>query len=98
MNKETLTSKVATNLNVSRRKASLAVDAVLQEICNGIQEEGEVSIRDFGKFYYRTMARKGGINPKTQEKIIIPEHKRIAFKIGRSLKTIMDAKNNGNNE
>jgi DNA-binding protein HU-beta len=46
----------------------------------------EVSVYKFGKFSKRLVKAKEGVNPQTQEKIIIPEHYSPKFSFSKTIK------------
>lgn len=59
-------------------------DAVLSFIKQRSIADGKLSITDFGVFEIKTCASRNGVNPKTQEKIVIPERKKIKFSPARA--------------
>jgi DNA-binding protein HU-beta len=86
MLKKDLVDRIAASANLSKRQASDAIDALLEAIEESLKNGEPVLLTGFGKFEVRTRAARTGINPKTLEKINLPETKVPAFKAGKSLK------------
>jgi len=88
----TLTSKsdliaaVASDLGLSKAKATEAVDAVLSNIAS-LARGGRLTIRGFGKFETRTYkartVRSGVLGAGNS--VEVPERTRIVFKAGKDL-------------
>jgi DNA-binding protein HU-beta len=81
-----LIAKVAETTELSRAKATEAVEAVLAAIGSGLKESGEVRLVGFGTF--ETVARKAstGRNPRTGEPLQIAASTSVKFKPGKALK------------
>ena len=62
------------------------VDAVFEAIEDAVSEGKKVQIKDFGTFKPVTVAERQGRNPRTQEEITIPAHKKIVFSPGKGFK------------
>ena len=55
------------------------IDAVFESIEELVSKGDRVQIKDFGTFKPVAVAERQGRNPRTQEKITIPAHKKIVF-------------------
>lgn len=86
MNKQDLISSVAENADISKQKAALAVDAVLEAIKGSLSSGGDVRLVGFGTFSVSERAATTGRNPRTGEPIKIPASKQAKFKPGKELK------------
>jgi len=86
MLKKNVIEKVAAKADLTKKQATLAVEAMLDSIQESLQMGEPVLLTGFGKFEVRTRAARQGINPKTLEKIQLPETKVPAFKAGKALK------------
>ncbi len=84
--KKDLVTRVSNETGLSKTAATVAVNAVFQEILETLSDEGEISVAGFGKFEVVTRAARTGINPLTKEKIEIPEQKTVRFKASKVLK------------
>lgn len=81
MEKAQLIIDFAEKTGMSKANAKKHVDALFGIMADHITSgDGVVRITDFGRFEVRQIAERAGINPLTQEKIIIPAHDKIDFK------------------
>lgn len=86
MNKNDLVAFVADSSGLSKGDATKAVDAVLDGITGALKDGGEVRLVGFGTFAVAHRAASEGRNPRTGEKITIPESRQPKFKPGKALK------------
>ncbi|KAA6460485.1 HU family DNA-binding protein [Bacillus thuringiensis] len=91
MKKNELIQKVAAEAELTKKDASLAVDAVLQSIQHALQNGDNVQLIGFGTFEVRERAAREGRNPHTGEALTIPAGKVPAFKAGKALKEAVKA-------
>ena len=70
----------------STKDAQLDVEVVLGAIQQALANGETVSLTGFGTFSVREQAEKKCMNPKTKETMIVPAHKKAAFKAGKALK------------
>lgn len=91
MNKTELVPKVAMESELTKQKASLAVDAVFQSIQHALQTGDNVQLIGFGTFEVRERAAREGLNPHSGEPMTIPAGKTPAFKAGKALKEAVKA-------
>ena len=86
MNKNELIDAVAKSSGLSKADTAKAVDGVFDEITNSLKRGDEVRLVGFGTFSVATRAASEGRNPRTGERIHIPETKQPKFKAGKGLK------------
>ena len=86
MNKNELIDAVAKSSGLSKADTAKAVDGVFDEITNSLKRGDEVRLVGFGTFSVATRAASEGRNPRTGERINIPETKQPKFKAGKGLK------------
>ena len=84
--KKDLAEKVAESADLTKNKATEAVNAVFEAISETLKDGGEVSISGFGKFEVTERAARQGVNPATGEKIEIAASKAPKFKAAKALK------------
>jgi len=77
---------VATEAELSRRRAGEIIDLILNEIKTALQKGDRVALNPFGSFVVRARQAREGRNPKTGETIKIAARKVPAFVAGKSLK------------
>lgn len=80
MNTTDLIAKLANDLGVSKAKAHLLLDAVLDNIEAGLKSDRSVVLTRFGTFVLRDARAREGRNPQTGEAVHIPKHTRVAFR------------------
>ncbi len=86
MNKNDLIAAVAESAELSKADAAKAVDGVFEAITDALKDDQEVRLVGFGTFTVAKRAASEGRNPRTGEKINIPESKQPKFKPGKGLK------------
>lgn len=87
MNKQDLIETMANRAKVSKKSATIALEALTESITQTLQNNGKVSISGFGAWYANKRAARMGVNPqRTSERIQIPETTVAKFTPGKSLK------------
>lgn len=86
MNKTELVAYVAETVELSKKDAQVAVDAVIEGISKSLKKGEKVSIPGFGSFDVRERAARKGVNPATGEPMDIKASKSVGFKVGKQLK------------
>lgn len=92
MNKQDLISQIASEADISKQKAGVALDATLDCIRECLQKGDDVRLIGFGTFTVAERAATEGRNPRTGEKIKIPASKQPKFKPGKELKDTVNNK------
>jgi len=91
LNKQEAIAMVSQIVEGTKVESEKYVEAVLKvfEYC----VENKESLKFVGHFSMEVVdrAEKNGVNPKTQEKIVIPATKAVRFKIGKKLKEMAKA-------
>ncbi|KRL83799.1 histone-like DNA-binding protein HU [Ligilactobacillus apodemi DSM 16634 = JCM 16172] len=85
-NKAQLIETVAEKTGLTKKDATVAVDAVFGSIQDYLKEGEKVQLIGFGNFEVRERAARKGRNPQTGKEIQIPASKVPAFKPGKALK------------
>lgn len=80
MNKKQFIKEFAKKAGVTNKVANEQLDIMLGIISDVVSKEEQVVIPDFGKFEVKTVPERKGINPRTRQTIVIPEHKKVVFK------------------
>lgn len=92
MNKKQFIKAVADKANFTQKDAGIAFEAMAATIAETLKAGEKISIDGFGTFEMKTRAAREGINPKTMEKVSIPEGKSPVFKFGASFKNSVSSK------
>ena len=67
------------------KDAELSVKTIIDSLGNTLSKGGRVEIRGFGSFSLNHRPARLGRNPKTGEKVNVPEKKTIHFKMAKDL-------------
>lgn len=90
MNKTDLVKAVAAKTGYTQKDTRVVVDALVECIVDGMKN-GEVSIAGFGKFAAKEVPERTGRNPQTGAELVIPAHRKPAFKASSALKSAVNA-------
>jgi integration host factor subunit beta len=66
------------------------VDTVFDRMKEALRKGEKIEIRGFGSFTIRVRRSKEGRNPKTGEKVFIPEKRIPFFKVGKELREMVN--------
>ncbi len=92
MSKGDLIESVAKAADLSKAKASVAVNAVLESITKSLKKGKAVSLVGFGSFSVVKRKARNGRNPQTGQTIKIKATKAPKFKAGKGLKDAVAGK------
>jgi len=86
INKRELAKSISEKTLLSQKEALQAIDELISSILSGLEEDGEVSIVGFGKFYLYEHSARPVRNPKTQEEMMLKPYKSVKFKVSDKIK------------
>lgn len=86
MNKDQLLDVLATKAGVTKKQAGDVIDAFTETVSSTLSSGDTVALTGFGTFQVSHRAARAGVNPKTGEKLQIPEMDVPKFKAGKALK------------
>jgi len=75
------------------KDCEVCVRTILEEMVNSLSRGNRVEIRGFGTFAVNIRPARLGRNPKTGEKVMVPEKRVPHFKCGKELRIKMNQKN-----
>lgn len=75
---------------LTKKECEVIVDTVFQNMKDALRRGEKIEIRGFGSFTVRVRRAKEGRNPKTGEKVAIPEKRIPFFKVGKELREIVN--------
>lgn len=87
MIKQDIVNAVSEQTGLTKIKAEMAVESLLDAMKQALKRGQRIELRGFGVFYVRPRKRGVGRNPKTGDVVPIPEGKTIRFKAGKELRT-----------
>jgi DNA-binding protein HU-beta len=83
--KQDLIKMVVVKTNKTNRDVTEVVNAMLGAIRESLENGDDVRLINFGVFAARKSAARTGVNPKTREKMEVPEKMRVKFTPGKEL-------------
>lgn len=86
MNKGELVDVIAEKANVTKKQADAVLSAALDAIVEAVSSGDKVTLVGFGSFEPRQRKAREGRNPKTGDKMEIPETRVPAFSPGKLFK------------
>jgi DNA-binding protein HU-beta len=86
MNKGELVDRIAQKATVTKKQADAVLSAAIETIMEAVSEGDKVTLVGFGSFERRHRKEREGRNPKTGEKMSIPETMVPAFSAGKLFK------------
>lgn len=93
MNKGELVDAIAKRADVTKKQADAVLSAALDSIMEAVSEGDKVTLVGFGSFESRERKAREGRNPKTGDKMEIPETTVPAFSAGKSFKELVAQRN-----
>ena len=86
ISKKDLVDRIAEKTQSRRTAVKAVVQQLLDEITTELGQNNRLEFRDFGVFEPRTRAARTAQNPKTLEKVQVPEKRSVKFKMGRMMR------------
>ena len=85
MIKSDIINEVSNRADVTKVKAEIAVEAILDSIKNALKKGERIELRGFGVFQIKPRKKGIGRNPRTGQEVNIPPGRTIRFKPGKNL-------------
>ena len=87
MNKADLVSRVAKEAGITKKAATIAIDAIVGAVHDSLKKKsGSIRISELGTFKVSQRKARAGVNPQTRAKIKIPAAKVPRFSASTALK------------
>ena len=84
--KKELIDRIAERTQAKRVTVKCIVQVFLDEIVKELCDNNRLEFRDFGVFETRIRAARVAQNPKTLERVEVPEKRTVKFKMGRLMR------------
>ena len=84
--KRELVQRIAEKTSVQQINAKEVIQSFLDEIITELAKGNRLEFRDFGVFEPKTKAHRVARNPRTGDKVEVPEKTTVKFKVGRLMK------------
>ena len=93
INKSDLLKQFSDNFpNFIKKDLLKIIDIILEEIASSMKKGERVELRDVFMFETKIFKKRSARNPKTNEKIFVPEKKNIRFKLSKKWQTKINEK------
>ncbi len=90
MTKADLVDEVSRATDLSRKDSEVIVEALFDSVVKALKNSDKLEVRGFGSFRIRKRKARQGRNPKTGEKVDVPEKKVPYFKPSKELKDLIN--------
>lgn len=90
LNMQDIVDLLVANNEISKEEAELFVVQFFSIIENGLATDELVKVKDFGSFKLTHIQARESVNVNTQEKIVIPAHRRVSFLPAPLLKDLVN--------
>jgi integration host factor subunit beta len=91
MTKADLIDEVSKVTELSRQDSEVIVETLFASIIKALKTGDKLEVRGFGSFRIRERKARQGRNPKTGEKVSVPEKKVPYFKPSKELKDLINS-------
>ncbi len=91
MTKADLVKIISQETGIIRRDVATMLDSFLESVKDSMHKGEHIEIRGFGTFKLKTRKQRMGRNPKTDEKVPVPERVVPTFKFSREFKLAVAA-------
>jgi integration host factor subunit beta len=93
MTKSVLIEKVAERVgSLTRKQTEIVVETVFESIKEALVRGEKIEIRGFGNFKPKNRRPRKARNPKTGEKVDVPEKRVLHFKVGKALREAINSR------
>ena len=96
MTKADLVDEVSKVTELSRKDSEVIVETLFDSIIRALKVGDKLEVRGFGSFRIRERKARQGRNPKTGEKVSVPEKKVPYFKPSKELKDLVNGDHGSN--
>ena len=91
MTRAELVEHVTKISELSKKHAEIIVNTVFASIVEALQRDDKIELRGFGSFRVRHRRSRQGRNPKTGDRVEVPEKRIPYFKPGKELKDLINS-------
>ena len=85
MTKRDIAKAIAEAAGITLAEAREIVQRVFESIIETLVKNGRIELRNFGVFKVKKRKPRQGRNPRTGEKVVVPERTVVTFKAGEEL-------------
>jgi len=88
--KKELSDRIADRTGASRASVRRVVQSFLDEIVEELARGNRIEFREFGVFEIKSRAPRIAQNPRTLERVCVPERRSVKFKPSRKMRDTID--------
>ena len=88
MTKKDIVRSISEDLGLTQLQTKEIVQKVFETIMSTLVEEGRVELRNFGVFEVKRRAPRKARNPRTGEKVFVPEKSVVTFRPGQLIASL----------
>lgn len=92
MTKADLVEELVKVSKISKKHAETIVNTVFSSITDALQRDDKIELRGFGSFRVRKRRSRQGRNPRSGDRVEVPEKRIPYFKPGKELKELINRK------
>ena len=92
MNKVEFVNMISTKANITKKDATVAVNAVLETITETLAKGESIQFVGFGSFNVKDRAARIATVPGTTKTVQVPASKAVSFKTGSDLRSKVNSK------
>ena len=85
MTKKEIVKQISEELGVTQLLAKDIVQRTFDSIIEALATEGRIELRNFGVFKVNTRAPRMARNPKTGDRVPVPQKRVVCFKPGKEM-------------
>ncbi|HLN32217.1 MAG TPA: HU family DNA-binding protein [Gemmataceae bacterium] len=85
MTKKDMANTIAEAAGITQAQAREIVQGVFESMIQTLVKDGRIELRKFGVFKVKKRKSRQGRNPRTGEKVLVPERTVVTFKAGEEL-------------
>ena len=93
MTKKEIVQTIAEELGLTQLQAQQIVQKTFDSIVNTLVADGRVELRNFGVFEVKRRKPRKARNPRTGEKVMVPERCTVTFKPGQVMQARVKTRN-----
>lgn len=90
MTKADIVDKIASGTGLTKLETEAIVEGFFSTVIDSLKNGKGIEIRGFGTFKVKKKNGRQARNPKTGEKVFVPEHYVPTFKFSRDFKTVVN--------
>lgn len=90
MTKADIVDKVATGTGLTKLETEAIIEGFIKTVIDTLREGNGIEIRGFGSYKVKKKNGRNARNPKTGEKVFVPEHYVPTFKFSKDFKELVD--------